>query len=204
MFLDTEEGIPDAVQRGATHFWANTVLYAEHPSQISAKRTPHGRGVKVVGQPSLCIDRFDDNAFLNDVSGRSGGLRLPKAWAGHSSHPSVYDKKQNLNGTLATVNESDYPIVAKHIHGWGSHGVQICHDAVELKDHVVHLLLELPEDLLEEYLRGGKGTTIIVPLSQQPVPVLKPPERYDGCWALPPLLDSPMSTVSHHIVAEIP
>ncbi|KAL2863693.1 uncharacterized protein BJX67DRAFT_384391 [Aspergillus lucknowensis] len=177
-FPDTEEGILDAVQRGATHLWANTV----------------------VGQLPLCVDRFDDKAFLNDSLRRYDGLMLPKAWTINGSPIGKNDQAastETLESTLATINESDYPIVAKPVRGRGSHAVKICHNAVELKDHASQLLLESPQVLLEEHLCGEEGTITIMPPSQQPIPGLKQQIVTSDTGHYYPSLDSIMSTVSH-------
>ncbi|KAL5354004.1 hypothetical protein ACLOAV_000089 [Pseudogymnoascus australis] len=44
-FPDTESGILSALRRGATHLWANTILFAEHPLQVSAAVGVGGEGV---------------------------------------------------------------------------------------------------------------------------------------------------------------
>lgn len=143
-----------------------------------------------MGQAPLCVDQFDDKVFLNDALRRYGGLTLPKAWSINGSHAAGNGQDtvmENMDNTLPIIHESDYPIVAKPVRGRGSHGVKICHDAVELKDHVSQLLLESPQVLLEEYLRGEEGTITIMPPSRQPIPGLKPSGRYKRHWALPPV-----------------
>ncbi|KAJ5595250.1 uncharacterized protein N7459_001458 [Penicillium hispanicum] len=188
-FPDTEEGIVDAVQRGATHLWANTVLYAEHPLQRSSRLTPYETRVKVIGQPPLCADRFDDKSFVNDALRRRGGLTLPRSWT-IDDPKSVGDDggtaQDSLEHVLASITESDYPIVAKPVRGRGSHGVKICNGANELAEHVVRLFGESPRVLLEEYLTGEEGTITIMP-PQQHTAGPDVPDRFTRHWALPPV-----------------
>ncbi|KAJ5304899.1 uncharacterized protein N7443_004559 [Penicillium atrosanguineum] len=189
-FPDTETGILEALQKGATHLWANTVLFADHPIQASAKLTPFETRVRVVGQPPLCADRFDDKSFVNDELRRYGGLKLPRSWTVHDPQSKKDDPatvQQTLDNVLATIKESDYPIVAKPVRGRGSHGVKICRNSTELKEHVTQLLDESPCVLLEEYLTGEEGTITIMPPSQQPASGIEWSDRHASHWALPPV-----------------
>ncbi|KAJ5665841.1 glutathione synthetase ATP-binding domain-like protein [Penicillium maclennaniae] len=195
-FPDTEKGILEALQKGATHLWANTVLFADHPIQTSAKLTPFESCLKVVGQPPLCADRFDDKSFVNDELRRYGGLTLPRSWTVDDPRLKKDGIQQTLDNLLATIKGSDYPIVAKPVRGRGSHGVKICRDSTELNEHVTQLLEESPRVLLEEYLAGEEGTITIMPPSPQPSSQPAPgiqgsrvewSERHASHWALPPV-----------------
>ncbi|KAJ5923531.1 D-alanine--D-alanine ligase [Penicillium verhagenii] len=203
-FPDTEEGILSAIQRGATHLWANTVLFAEHPLQTSSKLTPFESSVRVIGQPPLCADKFDDKSFTNDLLRQRGGLTLPKSWTvddprvapenGDEAPASVsglaqaqqQQVQETLDEVLSLIQEGDYPIVAKPVRGRGSHGVKICRDALELGEHVARLFDESPRVLLEEYLTGEEGTITIMPPSQENG-FESSERRSAGHWALPPV-----------------
>lgn len=189
-FPDTEEGIVSAIQKGATHLWANTVLFAEHPLQTSSRLTPFESSVRVIGQPPLCADRFDDKSFTNDLLRQRGGLTLPKSWTvdDPTGPPQAQQSVQNtLDEVISLIKEDDYPIVAKPVRGRGSHGVKICENATELAEHVAHLFDESPRVLLEEYLTGEEGTVTIMPPSQAPIPGFEYSDRYSSHWALPPV-----------------
>jgi hypothetical protein len=95
--------------------------------------------------------------------------------------------QQELNNVLATIHESDYPIVAKPVRGRGSYGVKICCNPIELSEHVAQLLDESPCVLLEEYLNGEEGTITIMPPSHQSPPGSEWSDRYASHWALPPV-----------------
>lgn len=127
---------------------------------------------------------------MNDELRRHGGLTLPKSWTINDPRSTKDDPtavQQALNNVLATIQESDYPIVAKPVRGRGSHGVKICRNSTELSEHVAQLLDESPRVLLEEYLNGEEGTITIMPPSQQPAPGSEWSDRYASHWALPPV-----------------
>lgn len=189
-FPDTEEGILTALKRGATHVWANTVLFAEHPLQMSSLLTPFEASVRVVGQPPLCVDRFDDKSFMNDCLRRHGGLTLPRSWTIDDPRTEKGDYAavlRSLDTVLAEIKDSDFPLVAKPVRGRGSHGVKICRDQTELSEHVAHLFDESPRVLVEEYLNGEEGTITIMPPSQEALPGQEPSDRFTQYWALPPV-----------------
>ena len=48
-FPDTEDGIVDASQRGTTHLWANTILFRNHPLQISKAIADRADEILLVG-----------------------------------------------------------------------------------------------------------------------------------------------------------
>lgn len=189
-FPDTEEGILCALKKGATHLWANTVLFGAHPLQTSALLTPYEAEVRVIGQPPLCADQFDDKSFVNDCLRRHGGLTLPRSWTiddpriEKGDHEAV---QKTLDTVLAFIKDSDYPIVAKPVRGRGSHGVKICRNSTELSEHAAHLFDESPRVLVEEYLNGEEGTITIMPPSHEGFPGQEPSDHFTRHWALPPV-----------------
>ncbi|KAJ5899646.1 hypothetical protein N7495_004390, partial [Penicillium taxi] len=192
-FPDTEAGILAAVQKDATHLWANTVLFKDHPLQTSSLLTPYENSIKVVGQPPLCADIFDDKSFVNDKLCRYGGFTLPRSWTVNdlqSSEQSGTVPTQTCDDILSSIREEDYPIVAKPVRGRGSHGVKICKNAADLADHIAFLFKESPRVLLEEYLAGEEGTITVMPPSQHLASFsgTDSQERYAHHWALPPVI----------------
>lgn len=79
-FPDTEERIKDAIDRGATHLWANTILFASHPLQASPYRAKYKDKVWVVGQPPLLVEKFDDKEFVNNRPRANGSFAMPRGW----------------------------------------------------------------------------------------------------------------------------
>lgn len=141
------------MENGATHLWANTILFASHPLQILEKLSEHASTLKIVGQPPRLVEQYDDKNFVNDLLRRDGSLRLPQSWLVYS-----------LNDTI--LQDLQLPIVAKPIRGRGSHGVKLCRSRKQLDIHLEGLLAESSPVMLEEYLSGQEGTVTVMPPSE--------------------------------------
>ncbi|KAJ4202974.1 hypothetical protein NW767_005725 [Fusarium falciforme] len=165
-FPDTEDGIMAAIEKGATHLWANTILFAAHPLQTSARIAEHQDRIRVVCQGPLIVEQYDDKEFVNDLLRNIGGFTMPRSWTINES-PNVEQDIQRLG--------LPFPVVAKPIRGRGSHGVRVCHDSQELADHARSLFKESPAIMLEEFLSGEEATVTVMP----------PGPGKDNCWALP-------------------
>lgn len=165
-FPDSESGILAAVSNGATHLWANTLLFASHPLQASPMLSPYAKTVHVVGPPPLLVEKYDDKAYLNNLLRQCNrSLTLPRSWTLNTrSLPDL--KLLNL----------PYPIVGKPVRGRGSHGVKVCHNLSALCAHIQSLAKESPSIMLEEYLGGEEATVTVMPPSPPEIP------KY---WALP-------------------
>lgn len=161
-FPDTERGILAAVQQGATHLWANTVLFGTHPLQGSDALDKHAPKLRVVGQPPLLVDEHDDKNFVNSLLRRDGRFTLPESRILNCADPSC---------TFGLR----YPVVGKPIRGRGSHGVKVCHNELELCSHLETILKESPLVMVEDYLPGEEGTVTVMPPSKET-------PRY---WSLP-------------------
>ena len=165
-FPDNEDGILSAIHKGATHLWANTILFASHPLQTSSHLDEYQDQVRVVGQPPLLVEKFDDKEFTNNLLRLRGSFTMPRAWTLHQA--------DDLKSFLAH-NNLPYPIVGKPIRGRGSHGVKVCHSSEEIYQHVQQLFEESPSIMLEEYLSGEEATITVMPPSA---------EKLDY-WAMP-------------------
>ncbi|CRG86877.1 Autophagy-related protein 22-1 [Talaromyces islandicus] len=151
-FPDTEEGIYSAVQQGATHLWANTILFSSHPLQTMDKLAPLATDIYVVGQPPGLVENFDDKGYLNNKLREIGGYTLPSSWT---------VTLKNFNRVLQQIDT--YPVVGKPVRGRGSHGVKVCHDPVQLRQHVEALFNESPFVMIEEFLAGQEATITVMP-----------------------------------------
>lgn len=175
-FPDTEEGILQALDRGATHLWANTILFAAHPLQTSeeigrrsaaAAGAGAAGGIRVVGQPPALVERYDDKRWVNDMLRRRAregeGFTLPRSWT-----LSAGDGAVDWEGHVERL-ALPYPVVGKPIRGRGSHGVKVCRGRAELVSHVRGLFAEEGEGsaggsvLVEEYLGGEEATVAVMP-----------------------------------------
>ncbi|KAJ0417967.1 glutathione synthetase ATP-binding domain-like protein [Aspergillus carlsbadensis] len=194
-FPDTEEGIYDAVQRGATHFWANTILFSEHPLQTSSKLTPLADKLHVVGQPPGLVENFDDKAYLNGKLSELGNVTLPKSWLVESD---------NLAQVLQEIDRCRYTIVGKPVRGRGSHGVKVCHDRAQLETHIETLLAESPLVMLEEFLAGEEATiTVMPPTSERPTHwSLTPVTRFNHADGIAPYNGVVAVTANSRVVTE--
>ncbi|PKX91215.1 glutathione synthetase ATP-binding domain-like protein [Aspergillus novofumigatus IBT 16806] len=158
-FSDTEDGVVMAVRNGATHLWANTILFGSHPLQTSQKLTPHASEIFVVGQPLRSVSKRE--------AARARGYTLPCFW--------LLSKSNNLDEFVHSIDR--FPVVGKPVRGRGSHGVKLCHGPAQLKQHVETLLEESPLVMVEEYLAGEEATITVMPPS---------PERREY-WSMPPV-----------------
>lgn len=170
-FSDTTSGIVDALERGATHLWANTILFASHPLQIASELDPWESQVYVVGQPPKLVENFDDKAYLNGKLRELGGFTLPREWLVTKSESGLDD----LDNVLKSITR--YPIVAKPVRGRGSYGVKVCRSETQLRSHVSSLLDESPIVMLEEFLAGEEVTITVMP----------PGPEHPQYWSLPPV-----------------
>ncbi|KAH6625209.1 hypothetical protein C7974DRAFT_313945 [Boeremia exigua] len=166
-FGDTESAILEAVSMGATHLWANTILFANHPLQTADSLTTASKSLKIIGQPPRLVEKFDDKSFVNNLLRTHGGFTLPGA---HD----VRDEE-----SLVRLLESDlhYPVVAKPVRGRGSYGVKVCRSPEELNKHCHDLLIEKASVIVEDFLAGQEATVTVMPPSSS--------LGHDSCWAMP-------------------
>ncbi|RJE18507.1 D-ala D-ala ligase [Aspergillus sclerotialis] len=158
-FPDTENGIIDAVRQGATHLWANTILFSSHPLQVSGEIQKYAQGtIDVVGQPPSMVERFDDKALLNDRLRDLGRFTLPKSWILKES-----DDIASFIQSIEKDEEATYPIVGKPVRGRGSHGVKVCYGSQDLQSHISSLFKESPLVMLEQFLAGEEATITVMP-----------------------------------------
>ncbi|KAL3459774.1 glutathione synthetase ATP-binding domain-like protein [Aspergillus heterothallicus] len=192
-FPDTEDGICAAVQKGATHFWANTILFSSHPLQTSAKLAPLAEQIHVVGQPPSLVENFDDKAYLNGKLRELGRVTLPKSW--------LVDQG-NVGEVLGQIDQ--YPIVGKPVRGRGSHGVRVCRDQAQLEAHITTLLSESPLVMLEEFLAGEEATiTVMPPTAERPAHwSLVPVTRFNHADGIAPYNGVVAVTANSRVVTE--
>ncbi|WYZ33892.1 hypothetical protein EsH8_I_000168 [Colletotrichum jinshuiense] len=153
-FPDTEEGILSAVDKGATHLWANTILFASHPLQTSAGLSKFQDALRVVGHGPLVVEKYDDKELVNSLLRNTGEFTMPLAWTIHHG-PNVAAELRQKN--------LPFPVVAKPIRGRGSHGVRVCRNLEDLTAHAESLFQESPSIMLEEYLSGEEATVTVMP-----------------------------------------
>ncbi|KAG8159914.1 hypothetical protein KVR01_010551 [Diaporthe batatas] len=165
-FPDTEDGILEAIDKGATHLWANTIVFASHPLQTSAQIGQHAEKIRVVGQSPLCVDRYDNKDWVNTLLRKTSGFSMPQSWV----LPPL-----GISPSAEHLRDLPFPIVAKPIRGRGSHGVKVCRGPEELAAHAEGLAGEDAAVMLEEFLQGEEATVTVMP----------PTAEKKGYWSLP-------------------
>ncbi|KND88243.1 D-alanine--D-alanine ligase A [Tolypocladium ophioglossoides CBS 100239] len=163
-FPDSEDGILDAIQKGATHLWANTIVFASHPLQTSPRLEKHQGRIRVIGQGPLVVEKYDNKEYVNDLLRNMGGFTMPRAWS----------VRPGLNFTSDLV-DLKYPVVAKPVRGRGSYGVKVCYNLDELISHSRPLLDESPALMIEQFLMGDEATVTVMP----------PTVGVNDYWSLP-------------------
>jgi hypothetical protein len=182
-FPDTEDGIVAAVTKGATHLWANTILFSSHPLQTSSVLDEHVDAVKVVGQPPTLVSQFDDKEYVNRKRREHGGFTLPDAWVFSSIFLTDHDLKSAIADKIPI---SAYPVIGKPIRGRGSHGVKLLHTPDEAYTHLRALWEESPIAMIEEYLAGEEVTVSVMPPAFSPsLSLTQEPGLRSGYWSLP-------------------
>jgi len=155
-FPDHEDGILSAVKLGATHLWANAILFATHPLQISRTLDAYADSVSVIGQPPKLVEAYDDKALVYNIMKSHGSITLPNSATIEASQ-----------GVLKRVKTTGlrYPLVAKPVRGRGSYGVKLCHTEKDLHGHAKALFEQSPKIIVEEYLADEEATVTIMPPS---------------------------------------
>ena len=93
VFPDTENGIQSALDKGATIFWLNTVLFKNHPIE-----TFFDGKIEIVGQRPKDVDLFDDKWRTNQLL-KEQNLSIPRA--------KIFSKKNLKNNSF----DFTFPIV---------------------------------------------------------------------------------------------
>jgi D-alanine-D-alanine ligase-like ATP-grasp enzyme len=167
-YPDTEPGILTALNDGATHLWANTIVYKTHALQTSSKIGDHEQDIKVIGQPPCLVELYDDKRYVNDWLSSTGQFSMPKAW--------TLTKSSSTDAAMQVASlDLEFPIVAKPCRGRGSVGVKLCRTVAELSQHVESLYLDSSAIMLEEYLQGEEATVTVMP----------PSSSNSDYWAMP-------------------
>lgn len=163
-FPDTEQGILEAIDKGANYLWSNTIVFASHPLQTSAQLDPFQDRVRVIGQGPLVVDKYDDKKYVNDYLRAVGGFTMPRTFTASS-----------LTEVAQSADNISYPVVAKPIRGRGSFGVKVCHNKSELLAQAEELSSNSMAFMVEEFLQGEEATVTVMP----------PTAEGQGYWSLP-------------------
>ncbi|KAK4237480.1 hypothetical protein C8A03DRAFT_44651 [Achaetomium macrosporum] len=180
-FGDNEEDILQALEQGATHLWANTILFAAHPLQTSVRLSAFQDKTFVVGQGPLAVEKYDDKDYVNSLLRRTGGFTMPRSWIMTARSLTIVGGEPRFpEPLLPLAKQLPYPVVVKPIRGRGSHGVRVCHNIDDLVQHAPTLFKESGPAMaimVEEFLAGEEATITVMP----PMPAA----GKNDYWALP-------------------
>ncbi len=177
-FPDTETGIADAIQAGASTLWANTVLFSGHPLEPWLGR------VRIVGQLPATVDRYDDKAVANQEL-HDAGITVVRHLLVSGTQKGRSDVSLDaLDAAFLTHARLAFPLVVKPIRGRGSSGVAVVDDLGALHATVAVTISggEFGSTLMIEPFLPGEEVTITV----------MAPDRSESTgqtrhWCLPPV-----------------
>lgn len=158
VFPDTEEGIGEALKKGADTLWLNTVLYEGHPIEKFC-------GIKVIGQRTADASLYDDKYYTNTFL---KSHNLPVILGKRIKSPDEYDGK--------------YPCIIKPIRGRGSQGVIKCENAQRLKEEFEKAIAggRFGDQMIVEPFLSGKEITVSVLPSGEYLPAAERFNHKDG------------------------
>jgi len=169
VFPDTAEGIQQAIDKGATHFWLNTLLYGGHPAE------PFMEGSRYwIGQVPSLVGKHDDKHLTNEFL-HEKGLPITRSL--------IFEKD-----TLDVKEKPAFPLVIKPIRGRGSKGVKV----VENRNQFIRESLKLLDSkrfgnkmMVESFLPGQEITLTVMPAGIYHIKG-KEVEKKEA-WSLPPV-----------------
>lgn len=180
VFPDTEAGIADAVGRGATVLWANTVVFSGHPIEQWMDRCC------IVGQLPAAMQAADDK-FATNVRLRAEGLPVARSLlVGGEARSGVHALAALSVETLAALGLT-FPLIVKPVRGRGSQGVEWVGDLEDLVRTASALMASGrfgDEVILEQFLSGAELTVTVMPEGRGETD----PSGGHRFWALPPVL----------------
>ncbi len=186
VYPDTADGITEAIGRGATVLWANTVLFDGHPLQMAGD-------IRVVGQDPALVHRCDDKWYTNSWLRREGrSVATSMLLSPENDDQSTALTVDTLTAALLEENGLNFPMVVKPVRGRGSEGVQIVADLTGLLAAAEKLRAAVSDDdgsrygdkaIVEEYLPGEEITVTVMPRGTYNI--VDREVRREGPWALP-------------------
>lgn len=168
VFPDSENGIKNAIEKGANLLWLNTVLYSNHPVLKFIDKN-----ILIVGQKPNSVEIFDDKFYTNALLKEK---LLPIA----SSYLLTSDEKK--------IIPLEFPLVVKPVRGRGSQGVVIVKNEKALKQSIKNLITSKKygtKVIVEEYLPGKEITITIMPPGNYTINNRN--HKKNDYWVLPPV-----------------
>ncbi|NNC69445.1 MAG: ATP-grasp domain-containing protein, partial [Flavobacteriaceae bacterium] len=148
VFPDTKQGIQQALDKGATILWLNTVLYQDH-----AITHFFNEYIQIIGQVPKMVDLFDDKLYTNSLLNQNQ-IPIPKTQQLHKKDVASYSL------------DIDFPMVVKPLRGRGSQGVFLVKSKNELDKRLQELYSKKIYGnavYVETYLSGQEITITVMP-----------------------------------------
>lgn len=168
VFPDTNNGIQNALDKGANILWLNTVLYKNHEIENF-----FDRDIKFVGQIPNQVDIYDDKYFTNELL-RKNKIPIPKT------------KLISIDNLTDYSLDIDFPMVVKPIRGRGSQGVSLVNNRKELDDKLNKIFSNKKYGnmiYVERFLNGQEITITVMPSGNY---LIDNQEKiYKNTWCLP-------------------
>ncbi|MDB0573626.1 biotin carboxylase [Ralstonia solanacearum] len=179
VFPDTEDGIAQAIGRGATMLWANTVLFRGHPIERRAD------AAWIVGQAPALQQDADDKFATNARLRRHGLPVAASALIGREACGSLPPLQALREDDLHRAGLA-FPLVIKPVRGRGSEGVTLVHDLPSMQRAAAGLLDSgaFGDALIAETFLAGEELTVTVLPRQDDLPAAF---SSDTASALPPV-----------------
>ena len=168
VFPDTKEGIQDALNRGASTFWLNTVVYKNH--DIEHFFNPN---IEFIGHRPEQIDIYDDKYLTNEIL-RKNKIPVPKT------------KLISIKNLSDYRLDIDFPVVIKPIRGRGSQGVSLVKNQKELDEklNILFINKDFGNALyVERFLNGQEITVTVMPSGNYFINNKE--KNYKKPWCLP-------------------
>ena len=173
VFPDTQEGIQEAIARGASILWANTVLYNGHPLDKIAANPD----ISIIGQLPALTQKYDDKWITNEELKATGLTVAPSCLIScNTSASSPHLLNLNDLSEQQLINQGlKFPLVVKPIRGRGSQGVSVVKTFGELKLQINNLTAETDiatghsfakfgqAFIVEQYMPGQEITITVMP-----------------------------------------
>lgn len=115
---------------------------------------------------AAAVELFNNRNVVNDLLRRTGGFNVSRGW--------IFS---NGSDVIKTMQEANLPfsVVAKPIHGRGSHAVKVCKYLDEFVDRARSVFPESPQIMFEGFLLPARR--LLSPSCPRPRPAMQRTER---------------------------
>jgi len=194
-FPDTDQGIDEALTKGAEVIWANTVLFRGHPLEPVVRSAQ----AHMVGQAPEYVHLFGDKQLTNQLI-RKMGCSTPESFLVvndcFQEVPGLVPISKLCKSKISSLG-FQFPLIVKPVRGLGTQGVRKIENLYELSEAVRELFNEtVPINgtpcsrfgnalIVEEFLPGDEFSVTVMPPGRYQVMGREMELEYH--WALTPV-----------------